>query len=87
MSHSKHLPSTFLCTALTGPGSARSSLECDVTGQSVCPVIQDINNHIYVDTELTKNGLDTVEVPEKSEVARQLTMLSSLGMKSKTNLK
>ena len=34
-------------------------------GSKICPVAQDISYHDYIGTELTKNGLNTVKVPDE----------------------
>ena len=77
---------------MPGAGSASTSLECDVTSK-VCPVVQAISDHLDNTTELTKNGLNTVKVPDEVlgsetagdavELANEIENKSEIGLQLK----
>ena len=55
-----------------------SGMRCK--GSRVCPVVQAISDHLDNTTELTKNGLNTVKVPDEvlgSETAGDAVKLAN----------
>ena len=49
-------------------------------GSKICPVVQAISDHLDNTTELTKNGLNTVKVPDEvlgSETADDAVKLAN----------
>ena len=56
-------------------------------GSKICPVHENISYHCDIGTELTKNGLNTVKVPDEVLGSETADNAVKLGKEIETNLK